>query len=645
MPKEVEDCVKALMKDPDFKPKNPKQGKRSAAYAVCTAQHKERQKKSMGYSSTFGKDEDADLRTEHCICPGCGYQIQAKADTLCEDTNCPECKTELINKEHKSIPMRITKATIRDGSMYWQGVVSDDDWDKEDERLDLSIFSDFKYRLDGQKNKADYEPPFVSLSHYGRLGGKGERGVVEDVWTHGRVFKAEGWFNDDPLSKRCFEVVRDELERIGAGEKIDNPVRFSIAFLPRQVAKDTGRTVYLKGILDHVALTRVPVNPRTGFTQVTEKSMTTKKEDALSIVGEDKLDDIEEIDELQHAEKSEADDLVIKAEDEAIEEHKEQELILRALLEDEGYDEEAIEKAQWDYSYKKALPDSAYAYVDKGCKKEDGKTQQSCRHLPYKDKSGSVDCGHVRAALQAVGGARTGKKMSTPSGVVQKLRRALKGCQKSKAEILETELTEYEQGRIDGYNAALDLDIRDNILEDEVETMTEKQIDLDAVIKELKPEEPAEEVKAKVQEDPVDRYADLLKQLVVAEGYGRSRKLQAGEAILRSLAAYVSTKIDETTPASPEDIAKSVVDQVDEQLKPVLDEIAVLRALVEGKEKPESPQSKALSFEQGPTKPEPKESFYISPYETLTNAQGMEGGGGSIRKLARQGLGLSDDQL
>ena len=37
MPKKLEDCVKHLMADPDFKPRKAGQSKESAAYAVCTA--------------------------------------------------------------------------------------------------------------------------------------------------------------------------------------------------------------------------------------------------------------------------------------------------------------------------------------------------------------------------------------------------------------------------------------------------------------------------------------------------------------------------------------------------------------------------------------------------------------------------------
>jgi len=615
----------------------------------CNTPMAPQEKATLGYSYTFGSKEEDAYVTEHCICVKCGYQAQRKQGTACQDIKCPKCDLPMLAKERKSIPMRITKATMRDGGMYWQGVVSDDDWDKEDERLDLLIFSDFKHRLDAQRHKADYEPPFVSLSHYGRLDdSSGERGVIEDVWTHGNIFKADGWFNDDPLSVRCFEVVRDELKSISAGEEIENPVRFSVAFYPEQIAEDEGRTVYLKGILDHVALTRLPVNPRTGFTHVTEKSMTTKKEDALSIVGDEFADELDELDNKQRTQKSQVDDLVIKADEEEDSLFSiEQEKCLRASLEQAGVDKAEITEKAWDYAYKKSLPDSAYAYVEKGagCEKKDGKTSQKCRHLPYKDKSGSIDCAHVRAALQAVGGARTGKKMSVPSGVVQKLRKALKSCQKGKAEILEIDLTEYEEGRMDGYNAALDLDISEEVTsmsddtKEEVKTEEVKaNIDLDAVLNVLKPE-PVKEQKAEVKLDEIDTHVSLLRQIMSAEGHGRAKKLEVAEAVFRSFAAHVGKTINETTPASPEDVANTVGSQVREAMQPMMDKIAVLEEAVMG-QRPDAPESKALSFEQ---KSEP---FGISPVESLRIAKMGEGARGEqspITKMVNESVGLPSD--
>lgn len=427
------------------------------------------------------------------------------------------------------------------------------------------------------------------------------------------------------------------------------------------------RKVYLSGELDHVALTRVPINPRTAFTEVTEKSMTTKKEDALSIVGEDYVDDIEKLDEKERTQKADVDDLVTKAEQEAYEEHQEQEIILRAMLQDAGYDDEAIEKAQWDYAYKKALPDSAYAWVEhgEGCEKQDGETPQRCRHLPYKDKSGAIDCPHTRAALQAIGGARTGKKMSVPAGIKQKLLKALKSCQKSKAESLEVDLTEYEQGRIDGYNAALDLNLPDEEAQDMTDQETKSEealpeepekeikaeqpsIDLDSILASVKPKEEPKEVKAEVPRDEFDAHVDLLRQIITAEGHGREKKWEVAEAVFRSLAAHVSKRINETTPVSPEDVASSIKSQVVEAIQPMMDKIAVLEQLVEGK-KPESPQSKGLNIGiEGvpPSKEKPEsEEFYIDPLSSLMKARGSPTGKSQIRKLARQGLLPEDDAV
>lgn len=49
------------------------------------------------------------------------------------------------------------------------------------------------------------------------------------------------------------------------------------------------------------------------------------------------------------------------------------------------------------------LPDDAFAYIDPDCKKKDGKTPDSCRHLPIENAT------HTRAALAALEGARSGK--------------------------------------------------------------------------------------------------------------------------------------------------------------------------------------------------------------------------------------------
>lgn len=74
---------------------------------------------------------------------------------------------------------------------------------------------------------------------------------------------------------------------------------------------------------------------------------------------------------------------------------KEVDIIIRTTL---GVD------AQLTYKAKKGHPDEDYAYIDPDCPKKEGEpTPQSCRHLLIHDAP------HVRAALAALGGARSGK--------------------------------------------------------------------------------------------------------------------------------------------------------------------------------------------------------------------------------------------
>lgn len=66
--------------------------------------------------------------------------------------------------------------------------------------------------------------------------------------------------------------------------------------------------------------------------------------------------------------------------------------------------------ADWTRAYINNLPDSAFLYIQPGGKKDDeGKTvPRDLRHLPYKDKNGSVDLPHLKSALSRLGQPATG---------------------------------------------------------------------------------------------------------------------------------------------------------------------------------------------------------------------------------------------
>jgi len=110
--------------------------------------------------------------------------------------------------------------------------------------------------------------------------------------------------------------------------------------------------------------------------------------------------------------------------------------------------------------------------------------------------------------------------------------------------------------------------------------------------------------------------------------------LEWGETILRSLAAYITAEINESTPPSPEDIAKSMGAQLTEAMKPLYDEIALLKAAVTGKAS-DAPVSKALGMK--------RETFAIPPESTMLAAkQGESGSESTIKKIARASVGLED---
>ena len=253
------------------------------------------------------------------------------------------------------------KATNR---MNWRAVASDTDEDFFKDNMTLSLFQDFINRIQQgetppEKYKSEFWSgglPYMSLSHYPDMNGKAVPGKVENVYIDGNRLKSTGYFDDTPLGRACFKSVCNDLY----GEDNPNPegkVRISIAFLDyqhkhksngylftrgnpdepicmeciREFLEDGGDgKEFMKGLLIHEALTRVPANQRTEIATEVDKSMAikTRKDDALSIVGED--DEAKSIvDEI-----AEAAEMVGKSE-----------LVIKSETEEDG-EEEIVEESQ-----------------------------------------------------------------------------------------------------------------------------------------------------------------------------------------------------------------------------------------------------------------------------------------------------------
>ena len=221
--------------------------------------------------------------------------------------------------------------------MRWKADASDIDTDSYDDNMSMELFSDFIFRI-GIKELPPEEfrsefwsggNPYLSISHYPDLNGDGVPGDVKQIYVDGTFLKAKGTFFNTSLGKACFHALYEEMNWTPKDKsEAKKPVRVSIGFLdwghkhksdgsiferkslddscPRCVEEivmsltqnDYQRCgkIYLKGQLIHLALTRVPVNKRTimEVDKSEAKSMVTQLEDAASIVGDEKAEELEE---------------------------------------------------------------------------------------------------------------------------------------------------------------------------------------------------------------------------------------------------------------------------------------------------------------------------------------------------------------
>jgi len=248
-----------------------------------------------------------------------------------------------------SMALRSVTHDKKAGTLRWKAVASDTDEDYYHDNMSLELFDDFTKRiaineLAPEEFRSTFWQggmPYISVSHYPDLEGKAVPGPVERVFVDGVQLKADGQFDKTPLGFACYYAICKDLYE---EPKADEPVRVSIAFLDyghthksdnykfvresiddicpkcleEHLKGENYGKIFEKGQLVHLALTRVPANDRTSME--VEKSMTTRKEDAKSIVGEELAEEFEK--EAKLVGKSQA--LVIKSDDETEEVEQEE---------------------------------------------------------------------------------------------------------------------------------------------------------------------------------------------------------------------------------------------------------------------------------------------------------------------------------
>lgn len=262
--------------------------------------------------------------------------------------------------------LTIKKAYVdaKTGERRWRADTSNTSDDLAGDNMTLDLFNDFVNRIE-QSEPAPEEfrsnyweggMPYLSISHYPDLNGEAVPGVVDAVYVDGTYLKAKGRMNKTPLGDAAWKSICEDLDKVKKGETSDNKVRISIGFLDyahkhksngvifdrkslEDICKDCiqevsdgtypGRAFY-KGLLVHFAMTRVPMNLDTSMNPDLEvtKSMTTRKEDAATIIGEELASEIDK------KAKMENKALITKSEDTEVEEPTKPDVVEEANMVD-----------------------------------------------------------------------------------------------------------------------------------------------------------------------------------------------------------------------------------------------------------------------------------------------------------------------
>jgi hypothetical protein len=220
--------------------------------------------------------------------------------------------------KRKAILQEFSMAMMKGADMRWRMTASDTKRDTYEERMTLPLYRSF---IDNINSKtpipeafkslviSDYWKggmPYVSISHYPDLNGEAVPGLPEKIYIDGETFKAKGKFFDTKLGRKCYQALSkndsvpdDKKIRVSiafldlAHQHGDGEVfkRYSLSDVCPQCEDGVGDKKYLEGYLVQLAMTRVPVNKRASME--VEKSMTTRKQDAESIIDPEMAEELE----------------------------------------------------------------------------------------------------------------------------------------------------------------------------------------------------------------------------------------------------------------------------------------------------------------------------------------------------------------
>jgi len=219
---------------------------------------------------------------------------------------------------HRELFINRVSQDPQTGVRRWYSTSSGVKRDLYGERMSKSLFRDFIKRI--ERREAPPEPftskawtgglPYLGIAHYLDLEGEGIAGDTVRVWPDGTFLKMKGTFANNDLGNAAYDSIKRDIKNNVPHEE---RVRVSIAFvdyghehehvghferkslLDKCPYCEAGKEdkIYQKGQLVHLALTRRPAYPEADI-QLEEKSMSQRKDDAASIVGEELAEGLED---------------------------------------------------------------------------------------------------------------------------------------------------------------------------------------------------------------------------------------------------------------------------------------------------------------------------------------------------------------
>jgi len=517
------------------------------------------------------------------------------------------------------------------GVRRWYSTSSGIKRDLYNERMSKSLFRDFIRRI--ELREAPPEPftskawtgglPYLGIAHYLDLEGEGIAGDTVRVWPDGTFLKMKGTFADNKLGNAAYDSIKLDIKN-----KVphDKRVRVSIAFVDyghehenvghfeRKSLMDkcpyceagAEDKIYQKGQLVHLALTRRPAYPEADI-QLEEKSMSQRKDDAVSIVGEELAEGLEDKSKLTERSADIDPDAIVVREDAPEEE------------ETDGEDEEGKKKK----------------------KEEDGDSEEE--EMVYESLGGAKTLDEADSFI-------TSRSKDVPLldswAIFASVMANIAGD--DKAEAVYTTVSEFQE-RLDIMALRALMKVSDMIEREEgVEGEAKVEASAEAPAEEAGEEvaEPAEEAKSEQEGEVMSEKSEYVHPLddaftairdsfdaVMAEPMSESERLIALQEPVNEMAATIKRSVETPVAGMSVGDGEAVKALVAEAVAPFMAEIARLNAeksVDKSTVEPKAPVRRAITVGNTITVPQNE----VKPRTGFT----------PLRNVVRRSVGLSDNE-